>query len=126
MIYFEDSYGILSWDETAGLVVLEWKGFVPFERWQIFLNKVLELARQHKSSKLLADSSKLGPFSKLAEQWIFQDWKPRAIAAGLKSIAYIAPKNAITRQALRSLPTNPNLSAYFETVEEAREWLKCR
>lgn len=126
MVYFDESYAEISWDELSQAVVLVWKGFASLEKIQLVLNKVLALLQQKEGYKFLADSSNMMAFNKEAEAWIVHDWVPRSKAANLKITAYIVPKSAMTRTSLRGMRGHTGLEtvAYFDNVEEAKTWLR--
>jgi hypothetical protein len=125
MIYFQEVYAEISWDEVCQAVVLVWKGFAPLQKTQLVLNKVLEVLEQKKGYKFLADSRNMLAFNKEAEEWMLHDWVPRSKAANLKIMAYIVPKSAMTRTSLSSMRGRTGLEtvAYFDSVEEAKTWL---
>src|SRR4051794_18891434 len=119
MIYFQQSYAEISWDEASKAVMLVWKEFASLEKYQLVLNKVLELLEQKKGYKFLTDSRNMMAFNKEVEEWIMQDWVPRAKAANLKVIAYIVPKSAIARVSLKSVEGRTGIQkvAHFDNVE---------
>ena len=125
MIYYQEPYAEISWDEVSKTVILVWKKFAPLATIQLVLNKVLELLQQKEGYKFLADSSNMMAFNKEAEEWMLHDWVPRSKAANLKITAYIVPKSAVTRTSLSGMRGRTGLEtvAYFDSVEEAKTWL---
>ena len=128
MIYFQEPYAEISWDEVNQAVVLVWKGFAPLEKTQLVLNKVLEVLAQKKGYKFLADSRNMLAFNKEVEEWMLHDWVPRSKAANLKITAYIVPKSAMTRTSLRGMQGRTGIQtvAHFDNVEEAKSWLRSK
>ena len=129
LIYFQDTCADVIWDETARVVIIEWKKFGSLEKIQLVLNKGLELFQEKKASKYLGNSSNMAPFSKEAGIWIGEDWTPRAITAGMKYLAYLIPKSAMTRltiQNIKSEPVSNYEAAYFDSMEAAKAWLAAR
>jgi len=125
MIYLQESFITLSWDEASKTIIAEWKGFASLPKMQAALEKGLELIREKKATKWLGDTSNLAPFSHETSNWIVNDWIPRAKTAGLKSIAYVIPKSALTRMALgNGVPTTNMDSAFFDNQEAAKAWLR--
>lgn len=126
MVYFQQPYVEIGWDEANQAVMLVWKGFASLEKHQLVLNKVLELLEQKKGYKFLTDSRNMGAFNKEVEEWIMQDWLPRAKAAHLKVLAYIVPKSAIARVSLRGMEGRTGIQsvAHFDNIEEAQSWLR--
>ena len=62
MIYLQESFITLSWDEASKTIVAEWKGFASLAKMQFALEKGLELIQQKKTTKWLGDTSNLAPF----------------------------------------------------------------
>jgi len=46
MIYLQESFITLSWDEASKTIVAEWKGFASLAKMQFALEKGLELIQQ--------------------------------------------------------------------------------
>jgi hypothetical protein len=129
LVYFQDTCADVIWDETAKVVIVEWKKFATLEKIQLVLNKSLELLHQKKASKYLGNSSNMAPFSKEAGTWIGEDWTPRAIAGGMKYLAYLVPKSAMTRLTIQNIKSEPLTNyetAYFDNMEAAKAWLASR
>jgi len=94
---------------------------------QFALEKGLELIQQKKTTKWLGDTSNLAPFGQESSNWIIHNWIPRAKTAGLKSIAYVIPKSALTRMTLNNGTAITLLeSAFFDSQDSAKAWLRSR
>ena len=129
MIYFQESFVIISWDEDTWAVVIEWLGQARSEKLKTGLDTGLKLLAEKKAEKWLADTKKLGVFGKADEDWANHNWLPRALAAGLKKMAFVVPESALARMALDSVINNSSRegsgieSAFFDNLEAARAWL---
>ena len=129
MINSHTSTIVASWDETIQCVVCEATGFFRDDKIKEGMNNVLELFKQKHSTKLLSDISQVAPFSKAIDNWIEQDWMPRMIEAGLHSLAFVIPKNVVTRMIMEKTDTTSteDLSmVFFDSQEAAKEWLLSR
>jgi hypothetical protein len=75
----------------------------------------------------VADTRKLAYPSREDEKWSIDVWFPRALEAGMTRLAVIMPEDALERVAVHGRVTeiaqNGVTTAYFDTVDEAREWL---
>jgi hypothetical protein len=62
------------------------------------------------------------------QQWVNQDWFPRAIAAGLRFMAYVAPRSSVARLSIKQIMSKVNevevLQGYFDDLQQARTWLR--
>lgn len=130
MLYFQDTYVIVSWDESTQAVTVVWKGFVTLDKVRTGLEKALELYQAKGKGKWLADTTQILPFGKEAERWMNEDWFPRAIKAGVKKMALLIPKSSLGKMSLESLmgkvPGTDLTTAYFDNQEAAKKWLISR
>lgn len=109
MVYFNESYLTIHWDELYQCVWMEWKAFAKGENFRTGLNKGLELVIQKKTSRWLADTRNLKVVAQDDQRWTNEDWFPRALAAGVRSMAIVTPKARWRRCRLetscKTLPT---------------------
>jgi hypothetical protein len=130
MVYFQESFVKISWDEDAQAVVIEWLGPARGENLKIGLNAGLKLLAEKNKGKWLADTKKLGVFGKTDEEWANTDWLPRAVTAGLRKMAFVIPESALGRMTLDAVIRNSTReglgleSAFFDNLEDARAWLR--
>jgi len=128
MIYFEESFVRVSWDENIEAVVIEWLGLARSENLKIGLNAGLKLLAEKNKGKWLADTKKLGVFGKADEDWVNKAWLPQALAAGLEKRAYVMSESALTRLAMVAVVNRASApgveSAFFDNLEAARAWLR--
>ena len=131
MTYFNESYATVSWDEACQAVVVAWNGFIPLNKAQIAMNKALELYQEKgNKGKWIGDNTRLSAFNKETESWVNENWFPRALGLGLKSLALIVPQSALTKMALDSMmskvPGTELERAYFDSQVAAKKWLTSR
>lgn len=128
MIHFDEPWLTIYWDELCQAVRLEWKSYVEGEQARQGLEEGLRLFQRKHTSRWLADVRLLGPVRQIDQQWINQDWFPRAIAAGLRSLATVTPRSAIARMSVRQIMSKVNevdvVNNYFDDLEQARAWLR--
>ncbi|NJP04710.1 MAG: hypothetical protein HC837_03290 [Chloroflexaceae bacterium] len=128
MVYFDTSYLCIRWDSEINSVLMEWKSFVFGNDFRQGLNKGLELAREKRASRWLADLRKLGVVSQEDQQWSNQDWFPRALAQGIRSMAIVVPENVVAKwsveRIMQKAEEQPLVVTYLASVEEARQWLR--
>jgi hypothetical protein len=88
----------------------------------------LQALTEHDGSRWLADGRNMKLIKQSDQDWIVQDFYPRALAAGLKRIALVIPNSSLAMttldQVAHRLPAAEIEVAYFSTVGEARSWLK--
>lgn len=118
----------ITWDENVKCIQAIGQGFVDGNSYRGSMDKGLELLKEKKASRWLADMLDQKVLSSEDQDWTIQDWTPRAVAAGIKKSAFVVPKSVIAQMSLRRMTAkvgNVELEmAYFESVEEAKKWLK--
>lgn len=127
MIYLNERYLTVVWDAEIGAVRLEWKEFIDGELYRAGLNAGLALLEEKKTSRWLADLRRLGPVTLEDQRWTNEDWFPRAIGRGLRSMAVVSPRKVVAQMSVRTVMSKVMdrsfTTAYFDDVEPARQWL---
>ncbi|WP_138754845.1 hypothetical protein [Paenibacillus sinopodophylli] len=126
MLYYESPEALVSWNEEIKTVVLEWKRFATRDKYQVPLNKSLELLIAKKSSKAIANTLKFSAITGADQQWFSDVWFPKAEEAGLKYLALITPEKAVARSILKKLDstlTGSYATKSFDSLEESVDWL---
>lgn len=125
MIYMDEPYLKLEWDEANKIVVAQWTGFFSGERFRAGLIKGLEVIAAHSAANWLADVSDAKVTSLEDQNYLAYEWTPLAIARGLRRIAYVVPKDVIAQMALNRIvsQTQGLEMHYFSDKREAQNWL---
>lgn len=128
MIYLNERWLTIRWDEWSQSVWMEWKAYAEGDEYRSGLDAGLSLLRQKRGSRWLADLRLLGPIRQEDQQWSNQDWFPRAIAGGVRWMALVSPKAAVSRLSVRQIMSKVNnvnlVTANFDDLEVARAWLR--
>jgi hypothetical protein len=123
----EDPVGTIFWlDDIASLyVVYDLKCYDDFAKYRNFLDIGLKLASQKKAKKWLADVSKLPGTPPGYQEYVQDEWRPRAFSAGLRYSAIILPQNTLGQlEFLKNVARLTELETqFFGSFEEARNWL---
>jgi hypothetical protein len=130
-LYYQDEYATLELDESVPCVKLKLDGMPRFsEHYQLVQAKRLELMREglkrHKMLHMLTDSRTAGPVLDEDVQFFRDRVLVEMEKAGVRYLAIVMPSNVFTRMTIQDMTTNTNLITvrYFESVREAREWLR--
>jgi hypothetical protein len=130
MIHFDEPFLTISWEEDANIVCAQWKEEVRREPMRRGLEAGLELVIQKKSRKWLVDSRRLGSIEPVDVKWVNDHWMPRAVAAGLRWMAFVMAKKVVMQLTMKSFMARINeqelSNAYFDDVNEARAWLRAQ
>jgi hypothetical protein len=124
MVYVNEPYLVLSWEGDHVKAV--WRGFFSGEKFRQGLEKILELIKEKVATLYIADISSAKVISLDDQNWISQDWSPRAYEAGLRKNAFIYPKDVFAQMAVRRVTQIMRTEieiAYFHDEAEAIKWL---
>jgi hypothetical protein len=127
-VYFS-RYGVavVTWDPTMRAVHTEAQSWADPSEMAAVLEAGLQGLTEQGGSRWLADGRNMKAIKQSDQDWIVEEFFPRAVAAGLRRVALVIPKNdlAITTfdQLMHRLPAGKVEVAYFPTVDEARSWL---
>lgn len=126
MVYFDSSYLTVSWDSEIDCVYVVWKAYVEGENFRYGLEQGLGLLKEKHSSKWLADLRKLRVVKLADQDWMVSEWLPRAQKAGLKWTATIMPSDILAQMSVSRVKAKAedNGAAYFDKLEDARQWLR--
>jgi hypothetical protein len=126
--YYDERWATVRFDDSVQAVWVEWKAYAEAEQYRSVLDCQIEIFRQKKSSRLLGDCRHFGPVTQLDQQWTHQDWHPRAVVAGLRWIAIVSPRAAVSRLSIKQMVTKINntelVTGNFDDMELARAWLR--
>jgi len=130
-VYFS-RYGVavVTWDPTLQAVYTEAQSWADPSELAAVLEAGLQALTEHDGSRWLADGRNMKVLKQSDQDWIVQEFYPRAVAAGLKRIALVIPTSglamATVEQLAHRLPAAQVEVAFFPTLDEARSWLNSR
>ena len=133
MVYLDTPHALVEWDPVNQYVHIEWRDFAYGDEYRLVHETILKVLAEHASGKVLADTRRMKPASQDDQEWLLNDWIPRAGKAGLKHMALVLPKSALGQMTLQRIVegstgskrlVSTDGSSYFETIEDARKWLK--
>ena len=104
--------GNVVFDQTSKAVAGTFKGFLEMEQHQAIGNEMLKEAESKKSSKLIVDTAELSVIRKETQQWIEEDWFPRAIKIGIRYMAFVVSKMHLEKCRLKQLTRKQGLLKY--------------
>jgi hypothetical protein len=127
-VYFS-RYGVavVTWDPTLQAVHTEAQSWADPSEMAAVLEAGLQALTEHGGSRWLADGRNMKVVKQPDQDWIVQEFFPRALAAGLKRIALVMPTSGLAMttvdQLVGRMPAASAEVAYFATLDEARSWL---
>jgi hypothetical protein len=128
-LYFENAIGRI-WEEPDGFLRLEYRSG-PREALQFraLLTHVAQALSRRHWSKVLVDQREMAPFNTSEQEWMTNEWLPRAVTDhGYRYGAVLVANNVFARLAMNHvvMATRDLTHTYrtFETEEEAATWLR--
>ncbi len=127
-VYF-DAPGVASvrWDQDGQLVLVEWQGWANAAEFAELLEAEIVALKKHHCTRILADCRRQKVLNPKDQDRANREWVPRALAAGLKCFAVVVPSSVLAdvnlKASLDRVPPTALQVAYFNTPEEARDWL---
>jgi hypothetical protein len=132
-LYYQDEYATIELDESVPCVKVKMDGMPKSsEHYQFIQTKRLELmhdaAKRHKLLHMLTDSRTAGPVLEEDVKYFREKVLFEMEKAGVRFLAVVMPSNVFTRMTIQDMTSNTNLITvrYFESVREAREWLRSK
>lgn len=133
--YFANEGTEIYYDEELGSVMAIYNGVVKYDDWVAHLEYALELIKKHSITKWLSDSRNAKVIAVNNQKYFEEVFVPAARnATSMRYVATVLSKNAFnefsTRQLMNSYKNQVGEIAannqYFNSIEEAKEWLKSR
>ncbi|GAB3334180.1 hypothetical protein ACFQT0_19705 [Hymenobacter humi] len=126
-LYFESASGKL-FHHPSGYVRLAWSAErTSIENIKAFYEQVLALLLNSGAHKILSDHGHRSPLTGPAQQWIIENWIPRAMSqARTRHCAIVEGANPLHRLSTQSVvAAAPSgfVMQRFATIEAAQAWL---
>jgi hypothetical protein len=126
-VYLDTPYVLVRWDGEGPWVFVQWKAWANSAEYRAAQEAVIIALRENHASRNLIDSTDSRVVSDDDQQWLVEDWMPRAVAAGRRWTAIVLPKSALGRTIAENIDRRPRSNwvkvEHFQTVEEAAAWL---
>jgi hypothetical protein len=110
------------------MITLSWTGYAPSVAYRSILNEALANVKALDLQHWLADLQGMDAIMQQDEQWTTSDWFPRLGSSGLKRMAILTSSDyfnqmSVDRIMTAATATMPLEVAYFDDVEQAKDWL---
>jgi stage II sporulation SpoAA-like protein len=126
-VYFNrPGVALVTWNPDLRAACLEAQGWATTAEAQAVLDAVIRALRAHHGSRWLIDGRKMKVIKQADQDWIKENWLPRAAAAGLRLAALVMPESGLAMMNIDDVARvseNGIDVRYFSTVEEAAAWL---
>jgi hypothetical protein len=114
-------------DPSLQCVVMIWNGYATSRQFREGTEYMLEVLQENAASKVLADIRDMTIIGMEDQQWLTNDFLPRAIAGGFRFVAMLRPHAYFNKVAVETVSykiQGDKLSInYFDNREDAVAWL---
>ncbi|MDY0280793.1 MAG: hypothetical protein RBR35_09565 [Salinivirgaceae bacterium] len=120
---------IVSYLPEVATIQVEWCNMPSTDVFQKGCNAVLDMLIEKKVSKVLVDNTKAKIFAMKDQQWLNNNWLPRAEKAGYRySATVLGDSDAFVKFATQSIANKRDKTKFinrsFKSKSEALVWLK--
>jgi len=115
----------VNYDASIPALVVVWKRYVTSLQLRYVHEKLLEMIIEHGAHKVLGDDTGLSAIHPRDQDWIVNDWLPRAFKAGLKAAASKRPSGYFGRLSTTRIQAQAEELHHqaFDDIASARDWL---
>lgn len=124
---FDNSICQLCFDEDARCIQVVWRKYATSAQLRYIHEIILLMLDQYKVDRILGDDSDLPIVHAEDQQWIVDEWLPRARLKGLRAVATTVSMTFFGRLSIRSVQSRLAREIQvqnFGSVHTARSWLK--
>lgn len=117
---------VVTWNQDLKAACLEMQGWASTSEARDTLEAILRAMVEHRGSRWLTDARNMKVIKQSDQDWITQNWLPRAAAAGLKRAAIVLPTSMVAMtnvEDVAKVSDNGIDTRFFATMEKAAEWL---
>ena len=114
---------------TLNIIQTFWKGvYANEERFRAILDEIIKALELKKAFIIIADARQMYVISQADQDWIINNWYPRAIKAGFRYQGLILNKNSFSELTVkmisRQYDSTTVMTKYFDSPSDALEWVR--
>jgi hypothetical protein len=113
--------------EDIDSVIMEWKGYSTSKEFKAGTELMLNTLIKNNTFKVLADIKDMTIIAREDQEWLDQEFLPRATDFGFRVLAIVTPEQYFNKVAVESIwskvDKNKLTINFFETARDAEEWL---
>ena len=114
-------------DKDLDCVVMEWDGYATSKQFKQGTEIMLNTLIQNNCSKVLADIKDMKIIAMEDQQWLNEEFLPRATTFGFKAIAIVKPDYYFNQVAVETISYKADKDKltinFFDNIGDAKEWL---
>ena len=114
-------------DKDINAIVMDWDGYATSKQFKQGTELMLNTLIRNNCSKVLADIKDMKIIAMEDQQWLNEEFLPRATKFGFKAIAIVKPDYYFNKVAVETISYKVDKEKltinFFDSVNDAREWL---
>ena len=114
-------------DKDINCVVMEWDGYATSKQFKQGTELMLNTLIKNNCSKVLADIKDMKIIAMEDQQWLNEEFLPRATTFGFKAIAIVKPNYYFNQVAVETISYKVDKDKlkinFFDNIGDAKEWL---
>ncbi|MBI9067848.1 MAG: hypothetical protein JEZ09_11190 [Salinivirgaceae bacterium] len=119
------------YDSDTKAAIGLFRGFVTSDKFKEIANELHEIRKKNYSSKQLNNISDMKVLTQDVQQWLNNVWFPKAKITGLKTFAFVIPKDVFGKMSMESANSNSQITQgieiqYFDDETKAKTWLNSK
>jgi hypothetical protein len=126
-VYVDQPWLLMRWDTVHQHVHSEWRAFANSAEIRSSVLKGIDAIRENRAVAYVSDARKIRVIAHADQAWFKETWRPLAIAAGLKRIAFVTASTGLGKLTIedvaRLLDGKGLRSRIFDSMAAARKWV---
>lgn len=126
MAYFDREFATVEYDAEVDTVYTKMTGFARGEEFRSYMEAVIDAVDDTGTNCILADTREQPTLDQEDQDWVIETWGPRAVEHGADCMALIAPEQVVAKMTVDTVVEESDdelTRRWFETIDEAEEWL---
>lgn len=134
VVLIAEPYGSVLFAPEVPCLIMQWHGFANSAEFRSLMDRGLALygAKAHQFEALgwLSDARRVGALRSDVQQWLKEDWNPRAATAGIRHVSFVVPETVFGQISVGTYAKNvAQTNAYaigpsqHHTLAAAKAWL---
>ncbi len=127
-LYYDEPWCKIYYLNDLDCVYLDWHGFAEDDQFQEACYASLDLLKEKKLSKMIADNTDARVVSIANQDWLNEVWFPKAYKEGYRASAIVVSKDLFNEVAVKKIVSEMDGGLFtvhfFQNLEAAKDWLR--
>ena len=128
MILFDKTYCKIHYYQESNVIHMDWNKHSSRNQFIEACDYALNIMKETNAKKMIADNSKVSVVAMENQNWLTQNWFPRALQLGFQYSAVIFSDDAFVKFAVKRIENNIEdklfVVHYFNELSPAKAWLE--